>query len=550
MSLNEGVAVPTDDQMAFFNQKVGQLRQQRNEARENLEQLDIELYREHQVTRNLRKDLDQAVERIDELTTQLQKSQVQVKDQAEKIEELEEIIVKQKRTIKVQSDQISDTRETNNPRRVGQITRPTIFDQPPPIYNQPQPIPSYHPQPAPGYQPQPISSYQPHPAPGYLRQVSAEGSPSGSRSIGDLSTPSRSQSGQSQPRAAHMPSTPSHGTQTPSVHSPYGSTPSVPGTPNVYRPSYFPESRSASRNTSGASQEGRREGMSSRPTASGLARAMGTVPLQDEDEVEEIPWPAEFSQFFKLTEDWARNYANVPNQYHDKHMPEELLASMKRQASEDLVMTLLGSGATRYFLIARAMNTWIINDIFRAQCFLNYWPEFDQKLLQYRQGHQDWPIHVRASRLIEVAQSAKQMQARPGFEQFLSSLITEKVHGVWERLQPLLAPGVLNSQAFDDTVHLIREALRVGLLMITTPLVYRIDFPKSSPPTYFSPTAMINRDPELRGDPLTLLRECAVVRLGITPVIVITSFAGSSSMPRTVHYANVLLRSYHDASFR
>lgn len=550
MSLNAGVAIPTDDQMAFFNQKVGQLREQRNEARKSLEQLDMELYREHQVARHLRKDLDQAVERIDELTIKLQKSQAQVKEQAEKVEELEEIIAKQKRTIKVQSDQISESRETNNPRRVGQITRPTIFDQPPPVYNQTQPIPGYQPQPAPGSHPQPASGNQSHPPPGYLRQVSAEGSPLGHRSIGDPSTPSRSQPRQLLSSSAYTLSTPSRGAQTPSPYSPYGSTPSVPGTTNIYRPSYFPASRSASRNTFGASQEGLREGISPRPTGGNLAGAIGTVALQDEDEVEEIPWPAEFGQFFKLTEDWARNYANVPNQYQDRHMPGELLASMKRQASEDLVMTLLGSGATRYFLIARAMNTWIINDIFRAQCFLNYWPEFDQKFLHYRQAHQDWPIHVRAARLVEIVDSAKQMQTRPDFEHFLSSLITEKVHGMWERLQPLCAPGISNSQAFDDMIHLIREALRVGLLMITTPLVYRIDFPKSSPSTYFSPTAMINRDPELRANPRTLLRECTVVRLGITPVIVITSFVGSTVIPRTVHYANVLLQTYHDATSR
>lgn len=284
------------------------------------------------------------------------------------------------------------------------------------------------------------------------------------------------------------------------------------------------------------------EGMAPYPAGGVMLEDMGALTIQDEEGIDGIPWPAEFGQFFKLTEEWARNYTNVPNEYQDRHLPDDLFASMKRQASEDMVMNFLGSGATRYFLIARLMNTWITNDIFRAQCFLHYSPDFDQKFHQSRQIPQNDPIHTRAGLLMAVADSAKQMQARPNFQNFLSSLVTMKVDGMWARLLPLLAPGVLQPQAFDDMVHLIGEAIRMGLLMIATPLAYSIEFPKASHATYFRPDAMINRDPELQGDPQQLRHEGAVVRLGVTPVVVVTSFAGPSINPRTVHFANVLLQ--------
>lgn len=585
MSLNEGGDVSTDDQVAWLNQKLVQTREQRNKARENIYQLENDLRQAHRTIHGLSKNIDKGQDNINQLNNQLRTSKAEIKEQAAKIEELEEIIVRQKRTIKVQSDKISETREVI-PRRTGQDSRAAaIFDRPPPVYNQPQPAAfnqsgmtynnqtqlAYN-QPQPAFnqshsvydQPQPVHNHhylaynQPHPVynqphavqnqsqppSGFLRPGSADPSPQKSHAI----IPYRPQSRQLHHRSANIFSTPSRGAGTPSPYSPHGSTtPSstiTPGTMEVYRPPYNSTSRPASyNNNSSASQERwMDEESTARPAEGVMVEPMGALTIQDEDGVDEIPWPAEFGRFFKLTEDWARNYANVPNEHRDRHLPGDLFASMKRQASEDLVMKFLGSEATRYFLIARLMNTWISNDIFRGQCFLHYSPDFDQKFHQSRQAPHNDPIYTRASLLMAVAGSAKEMQAGPSFQQFLSSLVTMKVDGVWERLLPLLAPGILEPQAFDDMVHLVGEAIRMGLLMIATPLAYSIEFPKAGHTTYFRPDAMINRDPELQDDPQQLFHDGAIVRLGITPVVVITSFAGPSINPRTVHFANVLLQ--------
>lgn len=569
------------------------LREERNKARENIYQLEVDLRQAHRTIHGLSKNIDKGQDNINQLNHQLKTSKAEIKEQATKIEELEEIITRQKRTIKVQSDKISETKEAF-PRRTGQDARPTIYDRPPPVYNpakpafnQPgmnfnQPQPAYnHPQPIFGQprlaqnqpqppsnqshpvreQPQPVynqnhlpnnqpqSVYnrshpiqnQPQPPPGLLRSNSADPSPQRLHPI----VLSRPQSRQLHARPANIFSTPPRGPATLSPYSQYGSTlsPTVTaGAMEVYRPMSTSASWPASYNNSFASQERWIDEATARPGAGAMLEAMAALTIQDDDKVDDIPWPAEFGRFFKLTEEWARNYANVPNEYRDDHLPDDLFASMKRQACDKVAMRFLASDTTRYFLIARLMNIWICNDIFQGQCFLGYSSDFDQKFRQSTRVPRNDPVYTRASLLMAVADSAKEMQARSNFQQFLSSLVTEKVDGVWERLHPLLAPGVLEPHAFDDMVHLMGEAIRMGLLMIATPLAYSIEFPRAGHTTYFRPDAMVNRDPELRDDPQQLFHEGATVRLGITPVIVITSFAGPSINPRTVHFANVLLQ--------
>lgn len=579
MSGNENGDTPTGDQAIWLNQRLVQLREQRNKGRENIYQLEVDLRQAHRTIHGLSKNIDKGQDNINQLNHLLKTSKAEIKEQAAKIEELEEIITRQKRTIKVQSDKISETREAF-PRRTGQDPRPTIYDRPPPAYNQPQPAfnqPSMTlRQPQPVHNPpqpifnqsrlaqnQPQSIYNQHyrannqslpvfnrahpvqnqgqPSPGFLRPSSAD--PSLQKP--HASVPFRPQSRQLPTRPANVFSTPPRGPGTPSPYSPRESTLSssvTPGTMEVYRPPSTSTSWPPSYNSSFASRERWVDEAPARPASAAMVEAMGALTLQHDEGVDEIPWPAEFGQFFKLTEDWARNYANVPNEYRDSHLPDNLFVSMRRQACEYMVTKFLGSETTRYFLIARLMNIWVCNDMFQGQCFLGYSSEFDQKFRQSSQVPQNDPIYMRASLLMAVADSAKDMQARPTFQQFLSSLVTEKVDGMWERLHSLLAPGVLEPQAFDDMVHLIGEAIRMGLLMITTPLAYSIEFPRASHTTYFRPDAMINRDPELQDDPQQLSNGGATVRLGITPVIVITSFAGPSINPRTVHFANVLLQ--------
>ena len=579
MSVSEDGHPPTGDQTAWFNQKLAQLREQRNNARENIYQLESDLRQLHRNIHGLSKNIDKSHDQINQLNNQLKASKAEIREQASRIQELEDTVSRQKRTIKVQSDKISETKEVI-PRRTGHDPKTAIFDRPPPLYNQSQPTfnqpgmtynqpqPPYNqPQPAhnqsqpyynqshPAYdQPQPVRNQhhlaynQAHPTQnqsqppiGYLRPSSADPSPQNPHAI----IPFRPQSRQIHTRSANMLSVPSRGAGTPSPYSSHGSTMSstiAQGAMEVYRPPSILALRSASYNNSSASQEKWMEETTARPAEGGIGEAMGALTIRDEGSVDEIPWPAEFGQFFKLTEDWARNYTNVPNENQDRNLPDDLFASMKRQASEDLVIKLLGSKETRFFLIARLMNIWITNDIFHGQCFLNFSTDFDEKFHQSSQIPQNDPIYTRASLLMAVADSAKEMQARPTFPQFLSSLMTMKVDGMWERLYPLLAPGIFERQAFDDIVHLIGEAIRMGLLMIGTPSVYSIDFPKAGITTYFRPDAMINRDPDLQADPQQLFQDGVIVRLGITPVVVITSFAGPAINPRTVHFANVLLQ--------
>ncbi len=542
MSHQENEANPTPESLVWLNDRISQLRNQRNKARDQIYALDMEIHRSHQTIHGLGRNLNLALQSMDQLNAQLKSSQEETKEKTMKIRELEEYIAKQKVTIRLQSDKIS-VPGPSSPRHIGLNPRAPIFERPPPVYNQPQPIVPF-----------------PHPGP---VELAASRPLSGN----DPSVPSWIQNGNPSAMSAQMSSAPSRAGPTPGPYPRMQSiSPMTPvaRTPHAHRPEFpafllpakmdaqqardFAVPRSLSRNTSTISQGGLMEEQSAFTMRGGIAGAIGAMNLQDEGGTNGIHWPAEFSGFFKLTEEFARNYTNIPNECQDRQLGEDILGSMRRQSSGALVIPLLASGATRYFLIARLMNTWITNDVFRGHVFANFSPDFDQKFFQANQINPDAPIHVRAGLLRDVADAAKQMQSRSAFPNFLSSVIREKVLGVWERLTPLFAPGILNSQAFEDMMYLMNEAFRVALLMMTTPLVYKIEFPTSSPNTYFQPNTMINRDPHMRDNPLTLAQAGTVVRLGITPLVVVTSFTGPSIYARTVHFANVLLQSHQEAA--
>lgn len=589
MSLNEVGDVLSEGQSVWYDQKVALLQEQGNQAREHIYRLSVDLHQAHRTIHGISRNLEKAQDNFNDLNDQLRKSQAEVKEHVAKIKELEETVAKQKITIKVQSDTISETRDLNALRRNGQDPRAAIYNQPPPIYNQlhlaynqPQAVNNQpfqtHGEPYPIHT-QPYPTYgQPQPPANYPHHSSNNPSPQKARSNNGQYSPLNPQFGHAPPGSAHTLSTPSRRAGTPSAYSPHASTPSsayASGALEVFQPSNLTGLRPTSLNHASVSPEKWMGEISGYSAGSGVTEGQNTLTIQIGNEIDEVPWPAEFGHFFKLTEEWALNYANVPNENQDKRLPEELLASMQRQVSDDMVWKFLGWDACRYFLVARLINTWITNDIFRGQCFLHYSPDFDQKFHRSQVTPPNNALYTRGVSLVAAADAAKEMQGSPQFSQFVTALITKKAEGIWARLTPLLAPETLRPQAHDDMVHLIGEAIRVGLLIISTPLAYSIEFPQASAGqqvTFFRPDAMINRNPpelqivhshgrghgnnEDNGDPqrtvqllLHQAHEAAaaapavVVRLGITPVIVVTSFAGPGLNPRTVHFANVLVSS-------
>ena len=106
----------------------------------------------------------------------------------------------------------------------------------------------------------------------------------------------------------------------------------------------------------------------------------------------------------------------------------------------------------------------------------------------------------------------------------MDSNITPKVREMWHVLRPLFAHGTPHDPAWNDLNRIWREATRIGILMLSKPCIYTLDFPPMGPNSYFNPSNMCNRDEGFTQNPQALSSIAVSVRLAITPIITETDF--------------------------
>ena len=255
----------------------------------------------------------------------------------------------------------------------------------------------------------------------------------------------------------------------------------------------------------------------------------------------EAEFPTELNQLFKLSETWARNYANVPDMARDNALPQSIIDTFCKLSNRNLAFGLMSSGSTRYFLVAKFINNWVTSDLLRITLVRGFSPQTDQKIGEAKKKAQDKDakIHVQRACIQVIATTVTDIQEDANFHAWLQSSIDTKAASTWKFLSHLLAPGA--DTAWEDFRYLVAEAHRVGLKILSLPLRVSFDYPNVGSHTYFEPSSMLSRDANLKGDPKSWKRQQLKVRLGITPVVVTTDIMGDTIIPKTVHLANVLL---------
>lgn len=261
--------------------------------------------------------------------------------------------------------------------------------------------------------------------------------------------------------------------------------------------------------------------------------------LQDSG-ASDVEFPTELDQLFKLSETWARNFANVPDMARDKSLPTALADLFCKYSAPHLAFGLLSSPSTRYFLIAKLINKWMTNEVLRLSMVKGYSAATDDEFSQVkRASERDSSTHIQRACMAVVAGVVKDIQAAPNYQAWLQHSVDSRFKHLWKAVSPLLAPGADTAQ--EDLRYLVTEAHRVGLKILSVPVRVSFDYIEAGPHIYFEPSSMLNRDTTLKGDPKSWKRQQLRVRLGITPVVVTTDFMGDAIVPKTVHLANVLL---------
>ena len=251
---------------------------------------------------------------------------------------------------------------------------------------------------------------------------------------------------------------------------------------------------------------------------------------------------AEFTPFFHATEIWATNYASVPDQHRDQFISDNLRNALALAVDPRSALGLMSSSKTRPLLIARVINQVIVDYVFRPILLRGFSPIFDNKISSFRgQLMGNIPSSVRRALLLACAETIIEMTQADGFDYWIDRSISPKVHDMWHMLQPIFALGTPRDPAWNDLNRIWREATRIGILMLSKPCIYTLDFPPMGPNSYFNPSNMCNRDDAFPQKPQALGSMAVSVRLAVTPIVTETDFMKDAIEAKCLHQAMVLL---------
>lgn len=449
---------------------------------------DREIADLHHANKDVHDDLAQHKMRLRQVETEKQlllqdighlHDEVEAKNLA--LKKLNEDLVKAQKTIKVQSDQISGANQMALATKDGPKVHstPQRFGPPNSVFSQvySQPPPAYN---APGNrfaQPQPTAT-TPRTTPGLRRRSSIH------------------------PTFHHPP-------------------PIFTGPANQNRPAVTPTPA---------------------PTDNPFESQQGVLIRQNTDQLTGVNLIAEFTPFFHATETWTHNYVSVPDQHKDQFISDALRNCLSIAADPRTAMKLMSTSKTRPLLVARVINQIIADFAFRPMLLRGFTQFFDNKISTFRgQLMGNIPSSVRRALLLACAETVNDMVQVDGFDTWMDINITPRVHDMWHLLCPLFAHGTPREPAWNDLNNIWREATRIGVLMLSKPCIYTLDFPPMGPNSYFNPSNMCNRDEEFTQDSQALSSMAVSVRLAITPIVTETDFMKDAIEAKCLHQAMVLL---------
>ena len=278
------------------------------------------------------------------------------------------------------------------------------------------------------------------------------------------------------------------------------------------------------------------------PSFNPFQSQQGVLVRTTTDQASGVNLIAEFTPFFHSTETWTHNYVSVPDQHKDQYISDSLRNALSLATDPRTAMKLMSTSKTRPLLVARVINQLIADFAFRPLLLRGFTPFYDNKISSFRgQLMGNIPSNVRRALLLACAETIIDMTQADGFEAWMDRNITPKVHDMWHLLQPLFAHGTPRDPAWNDLNRIWREATRIGILMLSKPCIYTLDFPPMGPNSYFNPSNMCSRDEEFTQNPQALSSMAVSVRLAITPIVTETDFMKDAIEAKCLHQAMVLL---------
>ncbi|KAL4788614.1 hypothetical protein BJX76DRAFT_353059 [Aspergillus varians] len=241
-----------------------------------------------------------------------------------------------------------------------------------------------------------------------------------------------------------------------------------------------------------------------------------------------------FMSLMHRSEIFGHEHASLPNIVMDSQLNGNVKEYLMAITSRTEASSLAGSADTRRFVVAKAINRYLIEQILSLTVINGFDASVDQEISAIqKQMTPKTPILLRHLMLTAIATHISTLSQRPNFPEFTQQKVNHHSAKLWQYIAPLghhspTKPGKM----WTDFNAIIAEAQSLAVDMYAAPLEYRFEFPEQGEP--FDPPTMIlhENDPHVRWDPQVLQSSDARVLLGITPIVRIRN---NSRSPGDVH---------------
>ncbi|KAL4795743.1 hypothetical protein BDV19DRAFT_362581 [Aspergillus venezuelensis] len=283
------------------------------------------------------------------------------------------------------------------------------------------------------------------------------------------------------------------------------------------------------------------------PTAPSLNNGVITpalsAPISPDHHKEMADFSTRFQALMRMSEVFGQTHASIPNIYSDSHMENTVKEYLMAISCRSRTSHLLEDAATRGFLVAKAINWYLVEMVLKVDVITGFDTSVDEEIEQIQRQlafSSEIPL-IRHLMLTAIAKNVKTVSKAPTFSSFISQKTTHHLTKLWPYIAPLGHDAHQNSSMWTDLHAIVAEAHALAANMLSMPLEYRFEFPEQAEP--FDPSTMINRDPYVHGDPQVLKNTPETrVRLGVTPTVRIRDSSKSGANVNLMYLGHVLLK--------
>ncbi|OAX81773.1 hypothetical protein ACJ72_03885 [Emergomyces africanus] len=240
--------------------------------------------------------------------------------------------------------------------------------------------------------------------------------------------------------------------------------------------------------------------------------------IMEETNFSAMDFGYKFHSLFQKSESFGQLYINSSSGCTDNMIDSDAMVHLMLASHPDSVSALLDDPTTRFVLLIKAINSYLISKVLRICVVSGFDSTADSEIGQMTTLlYPDAPTTVRALLYEAMRRQVNRIRNKPLFANFYNKRKNEHATALFRLISHLVQRNHPN--IWTDFVAIIEEAHALALTMFSGPYEFQLHFAEVG--DLFDAHSMFNRDTALvrGGDAQTLMRNCHRVKLSVTPTI-------------------------------